>query len=98
MDDIRLIGGAEGIDHLAENERHDRLREAVGDGANGADGHQRDVEAIRECEELEEGDFLSLIIGRGRRCGRVSAVHGGGVRVVPRVSNSNSISGAPQIW
>ena len=48
--DIRLIRGAKGIDHLAENKRHDWLREAVSNSADGADGHQYIIGAISECE------------------------------------------------
>lgn len=79
-DNIRLIGGAKGVDHLAENKRHDWLRDTISDGADGAECHQHNVEPIGECEEFIERDLLTVSsIPRTRRqVGRgVAAVHGG---------------------
>lgn len=81
-DDIRLIGGSKGVDHLAENERHERLRDAIGDGADGADGHQDNVEAIGEREEFIERDLLFISsIGRDRRRDGGGGGGGGGIFV-----------------
>ena len=76
------LGGAEGVDDVAEDEGHERLRHPVGHRGEGAHGHEQGVRPVGEREEPVQRH------APGRRCGR---------RRLPRASyhpsSSSSIAG-----
>jgi hypothetical protein len=61
-EDVVAGGPAEGVDHLAEDERHERLRDAVGHRRHRADQHQQHVRAVGVPEQPGEGHLLPGIL------------------------------------
>jgi hypothetical protein len=61
-EDVIAGGPAEGVDHLAEDDRHERLRDAVGHGRHRADQHQQHVRAVGVPEQPSERHLLPGIL------------------------------------